>query len=417
MNYLSPDAEAIVLLCSHLGLPRTGAGGTKPLAPVEWRDFAQRIRQSALGRPAALLGRPAEDLHRALGLESILADRIARLLERGGQLAIELERLGSLGVWTMTRADEDYPTRLKARLAGLAPPVLFGAGPRGLLAKEGIAIVGSRDVDVEGLSFAERLAERCSELGLSVVSGFARGVDRAAMQACADAGGMTVGVMADSLERAIRDRSVREHIVGSHLTLITPYQPSAGFTTGAAMGRNKLVYCLSEAAVVVATSGGSGGTWTGAIENLRGSWVPLFVRSANGAPSGNCQLIERGGNPLLDDAVTTVDLRRVLLQVKSDAHNGLNKAGKLIREPSVELAGGNDRELFEIAWTYMSPFLGECRTDKEVAAAFGLELVQVKKWLNKAVMRGLVEKLERPVRYRTATKEPADDIQPSLFPT
>ena len=59
--------------------------------------------------------------------------------------------------------------------------------------------------------------------------------------------------------------------------MVSPYHPTAGFSAGAAMGRNKLVYALSDVAVVVSSGQASGGTWTGASEALKAGWVPVLV--------------------------------------------------------------------------------------------------------------------------------------------
>ena len=61
------------------------------------------------------------------------------------------------------------------------------------------------------------------------------------------------------------------------------------------MGRNKIVYALSDVAVVVSSASGSGGTWAGAIEAIKGGWVPVFVRDGEGVPVGNLDLIANGG--------------------------------------------------------------------------------------------------------------------------
>ena len=58
------------------------------------------------------------------------AERLALLLARGGQFALELERLSNLGIWILTRADESYPSVAAASVSAVqAPPLLFGAGP------------------------------------------------------------------------------------------------------------------------------------------------------------------------------------------------------------------------------------------------------------------------------------------------
>jgi predicted Rossmann fold nucleotide-binding protein DprA/Smf involved in DNA uptake len=53
------------------------------------------------------------------------------------------------------------------------------------------------------------------------------------------------------------------------LCLVTPFSPNAGFSIGAAMGRNRLIYCLADYAIVVASDAESGGTWAGATEALK----------------------------------------------------------------------------------------------------------------------------------------------------
>lgn len=62
------------------------------------------------------------------------------------------------------------------------------------------------------------------------------------------------------------------------------------------MARNKLIYCLAEYAVAVESSLEKGGTWAGAIENLKAGWVPLLARP--GTP-GTDALIIHGATPLL----------------------------------------------------------------------------------------------------------------------
>src|SRR5687767_11288197 len=158
---VSPDSQVILLLCTQLALPRRDSE-LKPLSRPEWNDVARAIDASRFKRPGALLGAAAESLALDLNIEPAFAERISALLARGGQLSIELERLGTLGIWALTRADPAYPSRLKERLKGQAPPVLFGAGPRDTLNHRGIAIVGSRDVDEAGSAFASELGRLCA---------------------------------------------------------------------------------------------------------------------------------------------------------------------------------------------------------------------------------------------------------------
>ena len=63
-------------------------------------------------------------------------------------------------------------------------------------------------------------------------------------------------------------REHREALMDGRLVLACPYDPAARFQVGQAMQRNKLIYALSDAALVVNSDYGKGGTWTGATEQL-----------------------------------------------------------------------------------------------------------------------------------------------------
>src|SRR5216683_653750 len=128
-DYLSDDGQAVLALCSALAVPdATGDNAAAPLKLAEWNELSRQIQSSALKQPGALQGRTADELARELAVPSDDAERIVRLLDRSGRLALELENLFSRGIWAMTRADEQYPARLRDTLKHQAPTVLFGAG-------------------------------------------------------------------------------------------------------------------------------------------------------------------------------------------------------------------------------------------------------------------------------------------------
>ena len=291
--HLTADAQAMVLLCSHLGL--SNRPELKPLTLSEWNPIAQRLQESPLKRPGALLGISSQELQQALSVSVEGAERLSRLLDRGGALAIELERLTSLGLWVVTRADSDYPQRWRERLRAAAPAVIFGAGERVLLGQPGVAVVGSRSVDAEGESCAEFIGSACAKAGFVLYSGGARGVDSLSTQASLNARGTAVGILANSLEQAVRPPEIRAALARGDLALVTPYGPDAGFSVGAAMGRNRLIYTLADYAIVVASDTEKGGTWAGATEALKAKWVPVFVLTGPTVPEGNRHLLEKGG--------------------------------------------------------------------------------------------------------------------------
>ena len=290
---LSLDSQVLILLCSHLGLNKDDT--LSPLKLREWNPLARKIRDSSLNRPGGLLGQTIEDIQAQLELPENGALRLIRLLERGDALADELRRLASSGIQVVTRVDPDYPQRYRERLKDSAPAVLFYAGEPALLGQPGIAVVGSRHLDQAGQECAAFVGNACGLSGLVLYSGGAKGVDTLSMNAALEARGSAVGILADSLERAIRDVTARNAIGRGDLCLATPYGPNAGFSVGAAMGRNRLIYCLADYAIVVASDAEKGGTWAGATEALKNSWLPVFVLDHPAMPEGNRLLLQRGG--------------------------------------------------------------------------------------------------------------------------
>lgn len=115
------------------------------------------------------------------------------------------------------------------------------------------------------------------------------------MDSALEARGAAVCVLAHSLERSVKKH--REALLRGDLCLLTPYSPNAGFSVGAAMGRNRLIYCLADHAIVVASDAKSGGTWAGATETLKNNWVPVFVVEHDAMPEGNKLLLQKGALP------------------------------------------------------------------------------------------------------------------------
>lgn len=294
MSRLSPDTQAVLLLCGRFG----ERGAAEPLSLGEYGRLVQWLIGRDL-RPEQMLDQGAsKDLVEA----KLDPARIEGLLRRGAAMALATEKWLRSGLWILSRSDDAYPRRLKKKLGYEAPPLLFGVGEAELLDSGGLAIVGSRNASEMELQFARDVAARCSRDGLPVVSGGARGVDAAAMQGAGEEGGLVIGVLADSLLRASVNRENRRGIEDNRLVLTSPFHPEAGFNAGNAMQRNRYIYALSDYALVVQTDYEKGGTWAGATENLKAGLVPLFVRDDPGS-RGITELLKRGAKPYLPDSL------------------------------------------------------------------------------------------------------------------
>jgi predicted Rossmann fold nucleotide-binding protein DprA/Smf involved in DNA uptake len=285
----SQESLTLLLLCSSLALDDDSL---KPLTGREWNSLARKLHAASL-QLSDLPALSDSDLHSKLDLDQQLATRISSLLSRDIQPS--LSRLASLGIFPLTRADSDYPKKYLLRLKDAAPPVLFYAGEKALLGQPGIAVVGSRHLDESGQACAEWVGNACGLSGMVLYSGGARGVDSISMAAALEARGTAVGVLADSLTRAVKAQQAA--LARGDLCLVTPYHPEAGFSVGAAMGRNRLIYCLADYAIVVAAEAETGGTWAGATEALKHGWLPLFVLEHPAMPAGNRRLLEKGALP------------------------------------------------------------------------------------------------------------------------
>ena len=285
---LAPNSLVLMLLCSQLGLEDLSI---KPLTLREWNPLVRRL-QAAKFRPGDLMDLTTTDMQTQLGLGVDDAVRTATLLSRMESILRNLEYLAGLGIFPLTRADSDYPQRYRQRLKDSAPTVLFYAGEKALLGQPGIAVVGSRHLDEAGQECARFVGNACGISGQVLYSGGAKGVDTLSMESALEARGTAVGVLADSLEKVVRIH--QEALRRGDLCLVTPYSPDAGFSVGSAMGRNRLIYCLADYAIVVASEAETGGTWAGATEALKNCWVPVFVLEHDKMPEGNKLLLQKG---------------------------------------------------------------------------------------------------------------------------
>jgi predicted Rossmann fold nucleotide-binding protein DprA/Smf involved in DNA uptake len=404
-HVLQPDTQAILLLCAGFGQSRQAE--PMPLSLGEYNALAQKLQQQNL-RPADLLATDGKNWVFDEINGSLSPQRIVHLLERGAMLAVAVEDWTNKGLWILSRSDETYPQRLKRKLKHLSPPILYGVGNPNLLSEGGLAVVGSRDIDDEGLGYTQRIAEKCAEQDIQIVSGGARGVDQTAMLAAISVGGKSVGVLADSLIKAAVSMKYREGLRQGRVALISPYDPSAGFNAGNAMNRNKHVYALADHALVINSSYEKGGTWAGAKEELKkANKIPVWVRLEGDIPQGNYQLVKLGAVPfplqpwnrsILDLLEEVEQIHRVETQENTVKQLDLSETN----QPEIQLNNvssqekGNTSKLPKDAYEAVLPLLlhhlSEPKGDKEVADLLDVGVGQVRLWLKRAIQEKFVEK-------------------------
>jgi len=288
---VSPRTQATLLLTARI-VPSTN-DSMLPLDVREWNRLARWLAEQGFA-PEDLIQGDVDAILGAWEDARIGRDRLLALLDRGHALAMTVERWLGAGLWILGRSDEDYPQRLRERLRDSAPPLIFGYGEIRHFRNKGVAIVGSRNPPEADLKLAEDLGRAVSQAGYNVVSGGARGVDERAATGALSAEGTVIAIVADSLIRNASKKQYRDRLLANELMLMTPYSPEAGFSAGNAMGRNRLIYCLADAAVAVSSANGSGGTFGGATQNLRNGWVPLRMAKTEDPTSGNASLVAQG---------------------------------------------------------------------------------------------------------------------------
>src|ERR1039458_5245823 len=273
---LTADTQAVLLLCGELG--QRGGNGLKPLGLRRYNNLATWLKTEGL-RPGDLLTSEGKTRLGGLQTAEVNPDRVSPLLERGAALALIVERWERSALWVISRSDGCYPERLERYLGQAAPPLLYGVGSKNFN-RGGLAVVGSRDRSEEDGEFARRVGEHCAQEGIAIISGAAKGIDRDAMAGSLDLGGWALGVLAEGLAKTATSGQYRSGLVSDHLTLVSPFDPDSRWFAYTAMERNKLLYGFSDAALVVASSAESGGTWAGATEALHHGRVKVFVKSA-----------------------------------------------------------------------------------------------------------------------------------------
>ncbi|MGC9965775.1 MAG: DNA-processing protein DprA [Syntrophobacteraceae bacterium] len=439
---ISEQTQAVLLLTAYFSKPVKGE--PRPLSPTEWGRFALWLKEH--DTPGALLRNDPGSLLSGWSDKTITLDRVRYLLARGSAMALALEKWLRAGLWVLTRSDADYPGLLKQHLKTDSPPVMFGCGNRNLLNKGAIAVVGSRNATDADLQFASSLGKDAAAQGYSIVSGGARGIDEAAMQGALAHEGTAIGVLADSLLRAVTSVKYRKALMANHLVLISPFNPEAGFDVGNAMSRNKYIYCLADAAVVVCSTKNKGGTWNGAVENLRHKWVPLWVKSSSESSSGNAELVRKGGSWLPGECFDLAVLVKASEQVYKkqmvyDEQKAQSVASAqislpedkehppMVSEPPSTDASGKQPDSY--TQSPAAAIVPECggfydlflRRFREVTTKAPLTVdemllyldvckTQLNDWLKRALEDGQAKKLSKPVRYQWQSQKPR---QPSIF--
>jgi len=410
---ISANTQAILMLTAPL---MTG-GGDKTAEILSISDYKRLVKllRGIDRQPADLLSQSADTIIDACA-DVINPDRIRSLLQRGFQLSRAVDRWQTRSIWVVSRADAGYPKRFKSKLLEDSPPILYGCGNQEILDWESLAVVGSRQVNDDLVAYTEKIGRSVAGARFSIVSGGARGIDRAAMQGALKQGGCAVGVLAEGLERAALSSENRKFLQDRRLVLVSAYDPLAGFNVGHAMQRNKLIYALSNAALVVNADLKSGGTWAGAIEQLEKlRMVPLYIRSTGDRSEALVALYERGAIPW-PNPTTEREIEEAILHAATK-----DRPGMLFRQDAISSAGDAPMATVDckpveaktvttekvsaadLLYTKVRELMQQVEnamTETEISEHLGVSKAQAKTWIQRLVHEGVLAKQKsRPSRY------------------
>jgi DNA processing protein len=301
----------------------------------------------------------------------------------------------------------EYSPTLKLNLkASHSPVILYIKGNKQLLKEQSVAIVGSREASDISLQFTDNIARLAVKQNKIVVSGFARGVDKQALDSALKYKGQSIIVLPQGIltfSSGFKEY-YREMVAGKILVLST-FSPKAPWQRELAMARNPIIYGLAND-IYVAESSEKGGTWAGVMDGLRKK-RKIFVREAGiNEKNANSLLIQKGAIPV------GLEGKEVLESPYVDAP--LEEL-MLVNEPKESYQGGESLEKKILSVFNGTPLTAKEILDKlKVSVSGGLELTSQK-------LTGVLKKLPQIEVIKTKNphkfqlKDKFDPLQKSLF--
>lgn len=230
------------------------------------------------------------------------AKQIADLQQAKTELASNAflaESLLNQGYELLPITSPEFSKTLKGNLkAAHTPSLLYVKGNKKILSENSIAIVGSRDASDIALQFTDNIAKLASKEYKVVVSGFAKGVDKQALDSAIAYKGQSIIVLPQGI--LTFDSGFRKYykqIVDGDVLVVSTFHPKWPWKPELAMARNPIIYGLANE-IYVAESAEKGGTWSGVVDGLRKGRA-IFVRNPEPSENNaNLILIEKGAIPV-----------------------------------------------------------------------------------------------------------------------
>ncbi len=302
-----------------------GFNKVRGIGPAKVRALLDHFGDLEIAWSAPRIELAAAGLDRR-AIEALEAARAGIDLNR---LAAEVEKAGlSCVCW----ADETYPRRL--REIDNPPPLLFFRGALTEADDWAVAMVGTRRATAYGKEVARELAAALAAAGVTVVSGFARGVDAAAHVAALDAGGRTIAVLGSGLDKVYpAEHTVLAERVIDRGALVSDYPLGTPPDASNFPPRNRIISGLALGVIVVEAGEGSGALITTGFALEQG-------REVFAVPGNILQRNSRGPNKLIQQGAKVVlSVEDVLeeLNLKMAAHHAEARAQLSLFEGADEI--------------------------------------------------------------------------------
>jgi predicted Rossmann fold nucleotide-binding protein DprA/Smf involved in DNA uptake len=239
------------------------------------------------------------------GLEIKEMEDLKKAKSELGNLAFLAESLLNEGYELIPITSPGYSTILKENLKTNSPPLLYVKGNKQILQEKSIAIVGSRNASDRSLEFTDHIAKRASTEYKVVVSGFAKGVDKQALDSAIKYKGQSIIVLPQGIMTfGSGYKNYYRQIVDGDVLVLSVFHPKVPWKVEMAIARNPIIYGLA-VEIYVAESSDKGGTWSGVADGLR-KQRKIYVRKPElSENNANNLLISKGaiavdfdGNPV-----------------------------------------------------------------------------------------------------------------------
>lgn len=235
MNMLTPSTQAILLLTSYFSENRVK--NIIPLSAEEWGGFAQWLHKHNL-KPESLLEEGIETLLKDWSDESITITRLQALLERGGALALAMEKWQRAGIWVITRTSPLYPQQLKKRLQNISPALLYGIGNPKLLNKQSLGVESIQESSQEISSLFWKAGREIANDGYILVTDE---VNKSAIKGALENGGNSIVFVANNLLQKSLNGAYREALIQNDLVLVSSYYPESVLSSNNALETSRYI--------------------------------------------------------------------------------------------------------------------------------------------------------------------------------